>query len=656
VTGKFTYAVTLRHELDLLRFRSDVRMFQQQDAKDVVSQVLTAAAIPASDVAWRVTRTLPKRVYCVQYRESDFAFVSRLVEDEGIFYVITDDSGGTKVTFADSKDAFAPIDGDTTVPFVEQFGVGVREFWLESSSTPDGVCLQDWNYETPSINLKSPSTYGSDPQWGERFEFPGGYQTPADGSALAQIRMEELIAQKVVGQGTSDCIAFRPGAWFELTGPSNTKLAQKYVLRSVRHEFTIGRASTTSKPDYTNSFVCGPSDQAYRSPRLAPHARVHGSHSILVTGAAGDEICTDKLGRMKGKFYWDRVGNDDDKASCWIRTIQLPIGSSMTLARVGWEMIVRYVHGDPDRPIAVARTDNGGFASPYAYPAANTAMSFKTLSSPGGAKNNEVKMEDSASSMVWSMNAAKTYMEQSKHDKTEKVAVDEKVDIGIDLDTSIGSNQKVTIGANQTVTVGADEGIDVKGDRTKTVGASETCTVSGNETEKITGSDTETVGASMTTMAALGINRTSKGSAAITVGGSMLQLAAMGCSLAVAGARSETVGAAKICAAGSDIKEGIIGALAVTVGGAIVHAAGGNRQSGSSASTAITVGGLGLANAGEKLQIKAPKIKITVAGACALVGGGGSLVLTPAAAIATPMVTVKGDSGLKLKGSPNVTT
>jgi len=643
-----TFELELEDRFGLLALRTDLRIFQELDAKAIATKVFDAAAIESSTVDWKVQRSLPKRTYCVQHRETDREFVERILRHEGIFRVPADEPDAPKAIFADSPSVFEAIEGEPKLPLLDGggHGHGVEHFEVEHRIVPDQIVLRDWNYETPGVDLTSTAKLASDVAF-SLYEFPGGFQTQSAGEALAKIRAEELAARRAVATGSAQLFTFRPGRWFELD-VDRAPLAIQWLLRKVRHLFS--RLKTAS---YRNEFVASPFAQPYRPARPPRGPVVTGSHSVKVTGPGG-EIHTDALGRMKGKFFWDREGKEDDKSTCWIRVLQLPIGGSQALARVGWEMIVRYAWGDPDRPIAVARVDNATHTAPYAYPKAASAMSFKTLSSPGGAKFNEFTMEDGGGSMKFGVNAAKDWNEQVNNDKTEKISVNEKLEIGTDLTTTIGANQTIQIGAMNSVTIGSDSGIAIAGDRKKTVGAAETVTVSGNLTEKIKGSDTETVGASHTSMAVKGVSRTSKGSHALTVGGSMLQAAGLGCAVAVVGSKSETIGGAKLVVAGGPITESMIGAMAITVGGAVVQTAAGNRTATAKGSTSITVGGVALINAGSKLQMKAPKIKMTVAGAANFLGGGGILNMTPGSVSFVGIISVKGSSAIKISGAPNL--
>ncbi|WP_437603818.1 type VI secretion system tip protein TssI/VgrG [Sorangium sp. So ce590] len=651
------YFIELVHELSLLTLRSDTRMFQEKDAKAIVSEVLEGAGIPRGDVAWSLQRTLAERTYCVQSRETDLNFASRLLEHEGIHYFIHDDGGGTHVTFADAQSSFPPVEGTVAWPIVDgrEHGVGVLDFELETIATPEAASVGDYNFETPHIDLTSTHAGVESPR-GERFEYAAGHRTPEEGAALAKIRCEEILARSRVGAGHSDRWTFRAGSWFELEETAGAHLSQKYLLTAVRHDIIargLGTAGGGDARSYTNRFTAIPHATPFRVPRTAARPRLRGAHSAVVTGPGG-EIHTDRLGRMKGKFFWDRLGKDDDTSSCWMRVVQLPIGGSMALARMTWEMSIVYLDGDPDRPIAVSRMYNAEKTSPYTHPAAGTRMALQTPSSPASGKSNEIRMEDGGGGQEFFVNASKDFDAQTNNNKTEKVGVDERVEVGVDEQITIGASQTVSIGANQTSTVGADQGLQIKSDRTVSIGASETVSVSGNISQLIAGSDAETTGGSHTTLAALGIDKTAKSSYSLTVGGSMVSAAGMGVSVAVAGAKSETVGGAKITASGKSVTESVVGAYAATVGGACVHAAAANRVGGTKGAAAVTVGGLASMNAAGKVAINAKKINILVGGVANLLGGGGVLTLTPASASFAGLITLDASGQIKISGNPNL--
>ncbi len=652
------YVFELEHELALLGLRSDVRMFQEKRADEIVSEVLRGAGVPDAHVQFSLQRKPEKRTYCVQYRETDLDFVKRLLEHEGIFYVIEHDDESAKITFADARSTFEPIPGDPVQHLVDDdmHGGGIHELVVETSVTPGRVTLSDYNLETPSTDLKVKQ--GADGMvLGDWFEYPAGHQTPSEGQVLAKLRMEAFLAQRTVVTGRCDNHGFRAGALFTLDHASREDLNQEYLLRSIEHRFVAVAHDDGGHDEgdaYHNRFSAIPSARTYRPPVVTPRASVKGLHSAVVTGPAGSEIHTDRLGRMKGKLFWDRVGKEDDKSSCWIRVVQLPIGGSMALARVGWEMSVAYLDGDPDRPVAVSRLYNTEKTSPYAYPAAKTRMSLQTASSPGGGKTNEIRMEDGGGGQEFFLNASKDYLGETGNNKTEKVGVDEKREVGSNSEWTVVSNQSITIGGSESTTVSGAATLTVTADRTKSVGGSETVSVSSDEATTITGSDTEVTGGSHTTLAALGVNRTSVGSHSLTVGGSMIDAAVAGVGVVVAGARSETVGGAKIGVSGGSVTESVFGALARTVGGVAVNAAGANRKGTSKGASALTVGGVVMANAGGQVTLKAKKISIKVLGVANFLGGGGILTLTPGSASFVGLVGLDASGSIKISGNPNL--
>ena len=653
--GLHRYVIELAHELWLLGLRADVRMFQEKGAGEIVAAVLERAGIPADRASLSLQRTPAKRAYCVQYRETDLAFVSRLLEHEGIFYIISHEESAARVIFGDAQSAFSPIDGEHRVPMLDAdtHGWGVHALLLETRAAPGRVTLGDYRYETPGVDL-TVSLPAQDGAPGDRFEYPTGHTTPAEGKALAAIRAEEVRAHATEGRGRSDVITFQAGRTFSLERAAREALSQEYLLRSVEHRVVAQPLDDSADVEpYANAFTCAPISARHRPPRVTPRPRIRGAHAVVTTGPAGSEIHTDKLGRMKARLFWDREGRDDDTSSCWIRLVQHPISGSMILARIGWEMAVTYFDGDPDRPIAICRMYNAEKTSPYAYPAAATRMALQTASSPGGGGTNEVRMEDGSGGMEMFIHASRDYDAATNNNKSESVGIDEWRQVGVDEQITVGGSQTVSIGADASTTVSADAGVRVTGDRTRTVGASETVTVGGDLSENVTGSDTESTGGSHMTTALLEISRTATGSQSLTVGGSMLSAAGLGVSLAVAGAKSETVGGAKIAAAATGVTESFIGALASTGGGVRVQAAGGDRAGTSKGPSALTVGGLMLGNAAGQVTIKGSKVGIRVLGIANFLGGGGILNLTAGSAAFVGLITLDASS-ITISGNPNL--
>ncbi len=651
------YTVELAHELHLLSLRTDTRMFQDKAADTVVREVLEGAGLDMAGHVFSLQRDLRRRVVCVQYEETDFDFVSRLLEAEGVYYFVRHETDAAKVTFGDAQDQFGPVPGDARLRLMDddQHGGGLRELVIESSVTSAKASLGDSNFEIPDIDLtRDHSAKGG--RVGDRYEYPGGYSLPDEGGVFARIRLQEMIAQSVVARGASDRATFTAGATIEVEEAAVAAHDGRWLLVTVEHSFCPSAHRAQGEPAYENSFTAIPWSHPYRPPRQAPRPRIRGLQSVVATGPAGSEIHTEAHGRMKGQFFWDRLGKDDDTSSSWMRVVQFPVGGSMALARVGWEMGVAYLDGDPDRPVAVARFYNAEKASPYGYPAAKTRMSFQTPSSPGGGKSNEIRMEDGGGGMEFFVHASKDHDEQTNNDKTEKVGVDSRIEVGVRQNITVAANQTIDIGGSLSTTVASDAGLQVKTTRSKTVGGSETISVSGNISTTVDGTDSETTGGSHTTIAGLGVSKSSSGNFALTVGGSMLSASGLGVNVAVLGAKSETIGAAKITASAGAVTNSVFGAYAGTVGGVQVQAPAGNRLGTTKGVSAVTVGGAALANAGGKLTIKAKKVSIRVGGVANLLGGGGVINLTPGSVAFVGMVTLDASGSIKISGNPNLMT
>ncbi len=648
---RHVYRLTLEHAMVRLRLRTNCRIFQDQDVATIVKEVLEGGGVPSDHVAIELADATEPRAYCVQYRESDFDFVSRLLEFEGAHYLIADVGEGPSLVVSDAASGFPPIDGDTDeVILGEGFGGGVRDLEVETIATPARVSLNDYNHEQPPLSLIAeaivdvPSSFGT-----EVYTYGEGYQLPAAGLRLAKLRAEALAATHETLTGTINEPTLRPGRTFQLSGVAREDFARGWLVTEVLHE-----CEARGGQSYRARFRAIPDDVPYRPPVSTPRPKMRGYHVAVATGPSGEEIHTDAEGRMKAHYFWDREGPTDDGSSRWMRLCQLPIGGSMALARVGWEMSVAYRGGDPDRPVAVHRLYNAEKASPYAQPGASARSAFQTASSPGAGNSNELRMDDTSGSQELFAHASYDFNSVTKNDKTETVGVDETTDIGTSSVLAVGVDETIDIGANRTLTIGAGEKIQIGADRSKSVGGSETVTVLESITTKIAGSDAETVGGSHTSLAAGGIERTSVGSQTVTVGGSMINLAASGVSVAVLGAKNESVGGAKIALAAGGCGDSTVGAMAINVGGVVLQAAGGNRMGSATGSSAVNVGGVAMANGGSKLQMSAKKITVRVAGVANLTGGGGIVTLTPGTATFVGIIGSEGSGGVKIKGNPNL--
>ena len=485
-----TYRAQVVPWLWFLTRSSDCQIFQKKSAPDIIQAVFSAFGF--TDFTVDLKGTHPKRDYCVQYRETAFNFVSRLMEEEGIAYFFKHDNGKHTLVLFDQKSSYQDIPataGAATTPG------GMIDSWDHQYEYRPGKWTRtDYNFETPSTSLltSTPTTLKlTDISKYEMFDYPGDYMVKADGDASTKLRMEEDEVPFEIATGTSECPGFTPGSKFKLTGHSAAAEEGKgYVVTDIQHsasdvDFETGEGTA----DYHNSFHCIPDSVTYRPGRLTPKPLIAGAQTAVVVGPAGEEIYTDKYGRVKVQFFWDRKGKKDENSSCWIRVSENWAGKNWGIVfnpRIGQEVIVEFLEGDPDRPIVTGRVYNAEQMPPYDLPANQTQSTIKTRSSKKGTADNfnELRFEDKKGSEEIFFHAEKDFNREVENNDTLKVGSD-KADDGsqtIEIykdrtETVKTGNEKVTIEkGNRTVTV--KEGDDVhevtKGKRTVTVQADDT--------------------------------------------------------------------------------------------------------------------------------------------------------------------------------------
>jgi type VI secretion system secreted protein VgrG len=644
--GHHRYLLELEHPLARLRSRRDHRTFLDKSVQDIVGAVVAIVGIKPD---WRAGRGKTPRELCVQYGETDFDFIARLLEEEGVFWLCSDDASAAKMLVADLQSAFTPIAGLPDVPLsgrgVDE-RVGILDLQLEHSVTSGAVALADYDFEKPGVDLTSRAKLDDSPA-GEIFEYPGRYTTQSDGAALAKVRSEELASMKVLATGTSTRAHLRAGAWFNLTSEADDAPTGKYLLRRVEHDL--------SPTNYENRFVASPFDLPFRPRRKTPRPIVAGALTATVTGPANQEIHTDKLGRAKVLYAYDRLGKNDDTSSPWIRVAQPMEGGSMMLARVGWETTVVHLDGDPDRPIVLARMYDGEHRPPETLPGMQTKTSFETMNSPGAKKLNAITINDKKGAMVFDVIAAKDLDATILHDETETIGANDTLAVGKDSTTLIGDAQTITVDKDETATINKNAGVAVAGDRKKSVTKNETATVDAGLSVRIDGNDDETVGKDLTITSDEQMLERTKGAYALTVGGSVTAKSKQDYTLYVAGKSAETVGGAKsVASSDGSLTEAVSGDVSLTIGGAWVETVEGNCVSSAQGDLDRTVGGVGALTATGKLQLKAKTIKITVAGAVTLLGGGGVVNMSPASVALVGMITLKGSGGVEIAGNPQM--
>ncbi len=481
------YTATIVPKLWLLTQTSDLRIFQEKTAVDIIEQILGDNQL--SDYSKKLNNSYSPRTYCVQYRETDFNFISRLMEEEGIYYYFEHEDGKHTLVLADDASAHSPCPHQPQVRYqLSSGGVFHDEDLIHSLEVRNEIragkySLNDYNFKTPSTRLmvEMDSRRNLGPGEKEFYDYPGLYEKRGGGDGLVRVRIQEEEAQVATIQGSGNVRDFISGATFTLEDYFREEMNnKKYLLLSVSHHAeqagyqTQGSGAETS---YHNTFTCMAADTPYRPRRLTPKPVVEGVQTAVVVGPSGEEIHTDEYGRIKVQFHWDREGSNNDKSSCWMRVGQLWAGpgwGSMFIPRIGQEVIVDFIEGDPDRPIVVGCVYNAHNMPPYQLPGNKTKSTIKSNSSKGGGGFNEIRFEDLKGSEEIFIHGQKDENIVIENDKTQSVGHDESLSVGNDRTKDVKQNETITIGKDLTLTVDKN--------CTETIGADHTEDVTKNYT------------------------------------------------------------------------------------------------------------------------------------------------------------------------------
>ena len=480
-----TYRAEIVPWLWFLTRTSDCRIFQKQSVPDIVKQLFGEYGF--SDYRFRLTGSYESREYCVQYRETDFNFVARLMEEEGIFYFFAHENGKHTLVIADNPRAHEPCPVLDSVRFVhEQVSLGeddvVTWFSKEQEVRASKVTHTDYNFETPSLDLAASAT-GTDSRTYELYDYPA-YAFKRDRTeSLARVRQQEEDATRVHFRGAGYVRSFMPGykfslqAWGDAVAPT---FDGSYILTGLRHRASESYAAgEQGEVSYENDFECIDSDVPFRPARRTPRPVIHGVQTAVVVGPAGEEIFVDKYGRVKVQFFWDREGKRDENSSCWLRVSQPWAGKGwggVSIPRIGQEVIVSFMEGDPDQPIIVGRVYNGEQMPPYAFPAGGVVSGLKSQTHKGTGFN-ELSMDDTAGK--------------------EKITIHGQYD----LNTTIEHDESHHIKNNRTITVDGTHTETIKKDTTIkiTEGKLAQDVVAGTATYHVKGAVTETFEDTLTT-------------------------------------------------------------------------------------------------------------------------------------------------------------
>lgn len=511
--GRFAvYRATVVPWLWLLTQTSDCRIFQNRTVPDIIKAVFKEYGF--DEVVDELKGDYSAREYCVQYRETDFAFVSRLMECEGIYYHWRHAADRHELVLVDDASAHAPHPGHEWQTFhaggqVREGGECVVDWAVRQRLSPAVVALKDFNPEKPVLPLLAKSSiqrpHAGDP-W-EIFDYPGGYGALANGERYAQLRIQELQAGYEVASGVSNSRGLAAGCCFDLQEHPRRDWNRQYLVTSCHYDVAAERYE--SEPEGPSPFELRCAFQAidareqFRPARHTPRPVVQGPQTAMVVGRKGRKIDVDPEGRVKVQFHWDRYGQRDLESSCWIRVSHPWAGAGyggMIIPRIGHEVIVEFLEGDPDRPIITGRVYNGGSkagasnagrdgkpgnAPPKDIAGADVMTSFKSDSLAGGG-GNEITMNDSPGAEGLFFKAHKDEIHQVANDREDSVGNNETRKVSVDRSREVGNNESIKIGVNRSETVGTNQ--------TEKVGSNMSVTVGANLVETIGMAAAENVG------------------------------------------------------------------------------------------------------------------------------------------------------------------
>lgn len=512
-TGDAGTAIELRPWLALLDLQSDRRVFQDRTPAEIVEAV--AADAGYGDLELRLQQSYPALPYRVQAGESDFAFVTRLLAEFGITYFFTFEADRHVMVLADDGAGFAPCPGAARLPYHPDGAhppalTNVRATALAARRrvVSDRVTLGDFAFETPSARVAA--TVGDGTR--ELYGYPAGAATSDEADAAARRRLDAHLAAGADRVGASPCRQLAAGTTTTLVDHPDDGLNGEVLIRAVEHEAEPNR--------YAARFEAVDATLPFRPP-LPPRPAAPSLETARVVGPEGEELFTDEHGRIKVKFAWDRGESADESCSCWLRVAQSWAGGgfgAFVLPRIGQEVLVAFLDGDPDRPLVVGTVFNGDNAAPYALPDDATRSVFKTRSSPGGEGFNELSFEDAAGEEEVYLKAQKTW----------------RVEVGGDVDETVTENRATTIeNGNESLTVAKGaRTVSVKGAQTHDTGGAHTQSVKGAYTLDVVGDVTIRSQGSLTLEAMGGITlKTSAGDVTLDAAMNLNGSAGMGLAL-----------------------------------------------------------------------------------------------------------------------------
>lgn len=609
-TKHFTrYEITAHPWLWFLTRSADCRIFQKKKIPEIIREVF--GNYPCAMYDLRLSGEYDEWEYCVQYRESDYQFVSRLMEQEGIYYYFTHDNDKHTLVMADSM-AHRPFPGYETLRYLP----GERSD-LELERVFDWACdyeiqsgsfvLDDYDYSKPRVELKQQSKeIRPHPEAAhEVYDYPGKFDTPSKGESYVRIRMEEQQGRHLTFHGRSNARGVAAGCELTLAGHPRADQNRTYLVTSTRWRMTDVCEELEGEGSYSfdQSFTCIDNKVQYRPRRLTPKPVVQGPQTAKVVGPAGEEIFTDAQARVKVHFHWDRHGQEDENSSCWLRVSYPMAGKqwgAVYVPRIGQEVIVDFLEGDPDRPIITGRVYNAVQTPPYAAPGTVSGLKSQTHKGKG---YNCLSMDDTAGQ--------------------EKIDIHAQYDMATtvlhDQNNSVKNNRSTSVSVDDTLTVTGNRTIKVDGKQSETIVTGEEVTVTAGRTETISGGATSTINDGATNTINGGLTSTVNGTWGNTVNGHLKETITSG--------EEQTVSSGKTLTVSGGFTETVTGARSTSVTGSMSQSASETlTQHANGAATYTSNASVTLGVKGSMVEVTPSSITISAGGSTVKVDASGVTV------------------------------
>ncbi|QYK48789.1 MAG: type VI secretion system tip protein VgrG [Phycisphaeraceae bacterium] len=501
------YEMSIVPWLWFLTRTSDCRIFQEMTVPDIIRKVCNDFGFSDLDTSG-LTGTYRTWEYCVQYRETAFNFLSRLMEQEGIYYYFKHEEKKHTLMLADAPSAHGPVEGlESMIYRPEQRGAGMRErvdsWTIEHHVQPGAYVLKDFDFKVPKKLLLSKAAEPKQHAAAEfeMYDWPGEYVESSDGDKYAKIRLQELQAEHAIVRAETDSRPVRPGYTFDLKEHPREDQNKKHLIVAVVREATVAEYRSGASPgsgqdSYSCSMVVMDAKQQFRPARSTPKPLISGCQTATVVGKSGEEIDVDEHGRVKVLFHWDRDAKGDQTSSCWIRVSQTVAGKrwgAIHTPRVGQEVIVEFIEGDPDHPIITGRVYNGINRPPYELPGMKTISGIKSNSSKSGQGFNEIRFEDKKGDEQVFIHAEKNIDIRVKNDRFESVLHNRHLTVDNDQYDHIKHDRHETVDNDHVEEVGNDRSLTVKGKQATKVAKTLSLAVAGDVAEEFESNHSEKV-------------------------------------------------------------------------------------------------------------------------------------------------------------------